>query len=434
MNYSDLTICQFLKRVLKDLWLAIAISAFTYSSVMANAWDATNFNTRVISSNSVGLTWSAPAESTGLTEYALYRNGSLLASLSPSTYSFTDTTALGETTYTYTLITCYTNIGCQASGIVSVINTPTPTTMSAVTGLTATATTSSIALSWINPSDASSQTEYRVYKGNTLVGTTRSNGFVDSSVTSNTSYTYQVLRCTFNAGCMSDGPRVSSAALKAYPASPSSLTANVFGTNVDLSWTASSDAGLVSEYRVYREGAQIGTSKSTSLADSKLNPNTTYKYAVYACNAQAVCNPNGAQAVAVTENTTVAIPATANAKAVTLAAKLIGEPSKSTLSVKVSIPESSLTSVFVAFLYYGQLTFLNNTNTWVPYVGITPPEYQFLIKTPVELEIPIVKDTDLTPYKGGQLIVGYGKGLTTDVRWNSLLTNATYQIVYELGK
>ncbi len=117
-----------------------------------------------------------------------------------------------------------------------------------------------------------------------------------------------------------------------------------------------------------------------------------------------------------------------------MAAKLIGEPSKPTLSVKVSIPESSLTSVFVAFLYYGQLTFLNNMNKWVPHVGITPPEYQFLIKTPVELEIPIIKDTDLTPYKGGQLIVGYGKGLTTDVRWNSLVTNSTYQIVFEIGK
>lgn len=434
MNNLSMGINRTYKRYLQDLWFALVIAVVTHTSVMANPWDATNLNVRVISSNSVGLTWSAPSESTGLTEYALYRNGFLLTSLNPSTYSFIDTSALGESTYTYTLITCYTNIGCQANGIVAVVNTPTPTTTTAVSGLTASASTSSITLSWTIPSDATGQTEYRIYRGNTLVGSTRGSGFVDSSVLSNSSYTYLVLRCTVNAGCMSDGPRVTTSVVKAYPSAPSNVSAKVLGTNVDLSWTASSDTGLVSDYKVYRDGSQIGSSKSTSFADSNLNPNATYKYVVYACNAQSVCDPTGAQATAVTENKTLAIPTIAGQKDFTLAAKTTGELSKLTLSVKVNVPESIMTSVFVAFVLNGQVLLLNSSDIWIPYTVSNTPEYQFLIKTPTDLEIPIIKDIDLTPYKGGQLYVGYGKGLLPNDRWNNMIKNNSFQMVYEVGK
>lgn len=416
------------------LLLITLILCSVSSNAYANVWDATDLSAISKSTKNVILSWGPPTESTGLTKYQIFRNGVFIAEADTATFSYNDLNLQSSTKYFYTVITCYVNLGCQSTGPTAYVDTPAIQSTTAVSGLTVTTTATSSTLSWTIPTDANNQTEYRVYRDGSLVGIAISNSYKDINLKPKTNYSYQVLRCTTNAGCMSDGPRVSAITLEPYPSSPSSLTANVFGTNVDLSWTPSSDATLVSEYRVYRDGTQIGTSKSTSLADSKLKANTTYKYTVYACNAQAVCDPNGAQAVAVTENTTVAIPAIANEKAVTLAAKLIGEPSKPTLSVKVSIPESSLTSVFVAFLFYGQLTFLNNMNNWVPHIGNTPPEYQFLDKTPVELEIPIIKDTDLTPYKGGQLIVGYGKGLTPGGRWMSLVNNLTYQIVYEVGK
>ena len=56
-------------------------------------------------------------------------------------------------------------------------------------------------------------------------------------------------------------------------------------SQINLSWTASSDNVGVTGYRIYRGGTQVGTSTSTSYSDSELAASTAYSYTVAAYDA-----------------------------------------------------------------------------------------------------------------------------------------------------
>jgi chitodextrinase len=69
------------------------------------------------------------------------------------------------------------------------------------------------------------------------------------------------------------------------PTAPGNLAASASDPHqVDLSWTASTDNVGVTEYRIFRDGATtpIGTSTTTSFADTTVVPTTTYSYTVKA--------------------------------------------------------------------------------------------------------------------------------------------------------
>lgn len=72
------------------------------------------------------------------------------------------------------------------------------------------------------------------------------------------------------------------------PSAPTNLTAQaVSPSQVNLSWTASSDDVGVAGYKIFRHGQQIATSTMTTFSDAGLNPSTTYTYNVSAFDAAA---------------------------------------------------------------------------------------------------------------------------------------------------
>ena len=67
------------------------------------------------------------------------------------------------------------------------------------------------------------------------------------------------------------------------PSVPGTLGATaVGGSRVDLSWSASTDDVGVAGYRVFRDGAQIATSATTTYSDRTVQPGTAYLYTVAA--------------------------------------------------------------------------------------------------------------------------------------------------------
>src|SRR5207245_3773127 len=61
------------------------------------------------------------------------------------------------------------------------------------------------------------------------------------------------------------------------PTVPTGLTATaVSSSQINLSWTASTDNVGVTGYRVYRGGTQIATTSTPSYANTGLSPSTTY--------------------------------------------------------------------------------------------------------------------------------------------------------------
>lgn len=70
------------------------------------------------------------------------------------------------------------------------------------------------------------------------------------------------------------------------PTAPTGLTANATApTNVNLSWTASTDDVGVTGYKIYRDGTQIGTSAATGYSDTTTVASTSYSYTVRAYDA-----------------------------------------------------------------------------------------------------------------------------------------------------
>jgi chitodextrinase len=70
------------------------------------------------------------------------------------------------------------------------------------------------------------------------------------------------------------------------PSVPTGLTSPSHTTTaVSLSWTASTDNVGVTGYRIFRDGAEVGTATGTSFTDTGLSPATSYAYTVKAYDA-----------------------------------------------------------------------------------------------------------------------------------------------------
>jgi chitodextrinase len=94
---------------------------------------------------------------------------------------------------------------------------------------------------------------------------------------------------------------VSNAADTTPPTVPAALTATAISSSqINLSWTASTDNVGVTGYKVYRGGAQIGTDPSTSYSDTSLAASTSYTYNVAAYDAAGNTSAQSAGASATT--------------------------------------------------------------------------------------------------------------------------------------
>ncbi|MEK7538952.1 MAG: peptidoglycan-binding protein [Patescibacteria group bacterium] len=85
------------------------------------------------------------------------------------------------------------------------------------------------------------------------------------------------------------------------PTAPTALTATpASSSQINLSWTASTDAVSVTGYKVYRNGTQVGTTATPTYSDTALAAATSYMYAVSAYDA---AGNNSAQSSAVNGTT-----------------------------------------------------------------------------------------------------------------------------------
>src|SRR3989449_4997214 len=85
------------------------------------------------------------------------------------------------------------------------------------------------------------------------------------------------------------------------PSVPTNLSASaVSSSQMNLSWTASTDNVGVAGYTIYRGGSQIATTSLTSYSDTSLSPSTTYTYTVAAYDAAGNVSALSASASAAT--------------------------------------------------------------------------------------------------------------------------------------
>ena len=186
---------------------------------------------------------------------------------------------------------------------------PDTTPPSVPTGLSATAVSQSqVNLSWTASTDNVGVTGYKVYRNGTQVGTTTTTSYQDTGLMADTTYSYTVAAYDA-AGNVSAQSTAASATTQAPdttpPSVPTGLSATaVSSTQINLSWTASTDNVGVTGYDVFRNGTQVGTTTTTSYQDTGLMADTTYSYTVAAYDAAGNVSAQSTAASATTTTTT----------------------------------------------------------------------------------------------------------------------------------
>ena len=253
------------------------------------------------------------------TTFALYVDGVLAASVSRSGAITTNSAAVSignkdslDRPFSGSLdeVRIY-NRGLSAAEVTSDMNAPigggagdtqAPT---APSGLSATAASGTqMNLSWTASTDNVAVTGYQIERCTgascttfTQVGTSATTTYGDSALTASTTYRYRV-RATDAANNLSAYSSIANGTTQAggsdtqAPTAPTSLNANASGTQVALTWTASTDNVGVTGYVVERCAgascttfAAVGTPAGTTYNDTGLSASTTYRYRVLATDA-----------------------------------------------------------------------------------------------------------------------------------------------------
>ncbi len=237
---------------------------------------------------SITIAWNASSDNVGVASYDIYRNGSLLRS-QPG-ISYTDTGLGVYTGYTYTIAARdAANNGSNLSAPLNAFTAQDITAPTVPDMLRRTSSTvSSISLAWNASTDDVGVTGYRVYRSGSLLGTTGATNFTDTGLSASSSYTYTVSAydASNNASSQSAPYMTTSSNDTTAPTIPANLRAtDTKDTSLTIAWDASSDDVGVTGYKVYRDGALVGTSLTATYTDTNLTPVTQYGYTVMAYDA-----------------------------------------------------------------------------------------------------------------------------------------------------
>ena len=220
----------------------------------------------------VHLAWSAVPSATS---YQVFRDGALVGS--PATPDFIDVGITNGTSYSYTVKAL--NGAAVSPASVAVPATPVATAPSAPTNVVATPGNATVALSWTAPAGA---TSYAVYRNGSVVATTGSTAWTDSSVTNGTTYSYYVVAYKQNSPASAASATVTAKPVAPPLSTPSGLAATPGDATVALTWGSVSGA---TGYDVYRNGTKLTSTAGPSYTDNAVSNGTTYSYYVIATSA-----------------------------------------------------------------------------------------------------------------------------------------------------
>jgi YD repeat-containing protein len=269
------------------------------------------------SSTLVTLTWAGSVDSggSGLAGYKIYRAGVQIGTSTAASYS--DTTVSGTTAYSYT-VAAYDNANnVSAQSTAAAITTPDTLPPSVPIGLSATAVSATqVNLTWTASTDTggSGLAGYKIYRGGTQIGTSATASYSDTTAVGSSTYSYMVAAYdnASNNSSQSSPATVSTPDVTP-PSVPTSLSGSaVSASQINLSWTGSTDTGGsgLAGYKIYRNGAQVGTTAATSYSDTGVAGSNTYTYTVAAYdNAGNTSAQSGAANIATPDITPPSVPA-----------------------------------------------------------------------------------------------------------------------------
>jgi chitodextrinase len=158
-------------------------------------------------------------------------------------------------------------------------------------------------LSWTASSDDTGVAGYKIFRDSVQVGSSTTTSFSDTTALPDTTYAYAVAAfdAAGNQSDLSASVNVTTPPDTIPPSAPTGLTATASGSSqVNLSWSASTDDVGVASYEIDRDGQPVGSSSTTSFTDTSVQPNTTYSYTVAAFDLAGNRSPDSAPATVTT--------------------------------------------------------------------------------------------------------------------------------------
>ncbi|MCR8630971.1 polysaccharide lyase family 7 protein [Paenibacillus radicis (ex Xue et al. 2023)] len=312
-------------------WDDVLVSDIASSDTQAPTAPA-NLAATAISSSQINLSWNASTDNVGVSGYNVYRGSTLVGS--PTTLSFSDTGLNASTSYSYTVkakdaagnLSAASNTASattQAGGTQVTIANPgfensfTGWTTSGSTAISTSDYHSGARSGKISSSGSqisqtisglSTNTTYTLSAwilGQGLIG---ANTFGGSEVTiGGNSSAWTSISVSFTTGSSNTSAIIfargttstdvrfddftitgggGSSGDTQSPTAPTNLTATAASSSqINLSWTASTDNVGVTAYQVYRGSTLVGSPTATSFSDTGLSASTAYSYTVKAKDA-----------------------------------------------------------------------------------------------------------------------------------------------------
>lgn len=266
------------------LWAMQMVAFKAAGTVVVNDTTAPSVPTGLagvaVSTSQINLFWNAstdPDNAAGQISYSVYRNGMRVGTTAPGTTTWTDSGLATSTTYSYSVAAADT-AGNQSgqSAVIQVTTKSTPPTISGFSVLpVAIITGQSSTLSWTVSNATSASID-------NSIGAVSSSGSIVVRPVVTTTYT---LTATNGSGTTTAQTVVSVGTDNVAPSVPSINATAVSSSQINVSWTASSDNVGVTGYQLYRDGIQILQTSGTSFSDSGLLASHSYSYTVAARDA-----------------------------------------------------------------------------------------------------------------------------------------------------
>jgi len=148
----------------------------------------------------VDVSWLASTDNVAVTGYTVYRGGVALGTVSGSTLSYADKTAVGSTTYSYTVDAFDAAANHSSQSVAATVTTPDWSPPTTPAGLTATVINNGeIDLSWNASTDNVGVTGYTIYRNGSAVGTTGGSTLTYADTTVGHGFTYSYTVDAFDA-------------------------------------------------------------------------------------------------------------------------------------------------------------------------------------------------------------------------------------------
>ena len=243
-----------------------------------------------ITSTTTDLTWTASPDNIGVTDFEIFQDGVSIG-LTGGLTIFNVTGLAPTTSFVFTVfaldaagnISSVSNLSNVTT--LEVPDTEDPTAIGDLSSSNTTITTTD--LSWSATSDNVGITDYEVFQDGVSIGLT--SGLINFNVSGlapSSSYDFTVFAkdAAGNSSAVSNTENVTTLDDTDPPTSIVDLIAsNTMTFTTDLTWSASTDNVVVTDYEIFQDGVSIGLSGGqTSFFVSGLSTNISYDFTVYA--------------------------------------------------------------------------------------------------------------------------------------------------------